>query len=71
MEVDEFNIPRFLAVLPLFSDLSPLELSRAAQGCQVLRLARATSFSGSRALRRVPCRDFRASETVCHFPCGA
>ena len=28
MEPGEFNIPRFLAVLPLFSDLSPAELSR-------------------------------------------
>lgn len=40
MDVDEFNIPRFLAVLPLFCDLSPAELSRVAQGCQVRRLGR-------------------------------
>ncbi len=40
MESGEFNIPRFLAVLPLFSDLSPAELSRIAEGCQVRRLAR-------------------------------
>jgi CRP-like cAMP-binding protein len=40
MEVSEFNIPRFLSVLPLFSDLSPTELQRAAQGCVVRRLAR-------------------------------
>ena len=40
MEIGEFNIPRFLAVLPLFSDLSPAELNRVAQGCQVRRLAR-------------------------------
>ena len=40
MEPGEFNIPRFLAVLPLFSDLSPAELSRIAEGCQVRRLAR-------------------------------
>ena len=40
MEPGEFNIPRFLAVLPLFSDLSPAELSRVAEGCQVRRLAR-------------------------------
>ncbi len=40
MEPGEFNIPRFLAVLPLFSDLSPAELSRVALGCQVRRLAR-------------------------------
>jgi len=40
MEIGEFNIPRFLAVLPLFSDLSPAELSRVAEGCQVRRLTR-------------------------------
>ena len=40
MEPGEFNIPRFLAVLPLFSDLSAAELSRVALGCQVRRLAR-------------------------------
>jgi CRP-like cAMP-binding protein len=40
MEIGEFNIPRFLAVLPLFGDLSPAELNRVAQGCQVRRLAR-------------------------------
>ena len=40
MEVDHFNIPRYLAVLPLFSDLSAAELSRAALGCQVRRLSR-------------------------------
>lgn len=40
MDVDEFNIPRFLAVLPLFCDLSPAELSRVTQGCQVRRLGR-------------------------------
>lgn len=40
MDISEFNIPRFLAVLPLFSDLSPAELDRVAQGCQVRRLGR-------------------------------
>ncbi len=40
MTVGEFNIPRFLAVLPLFNDLSAAELLRVAQGCQVRRLAR-------------------------------
>lgn len=40
MEPGEFNIPRFLAVLPLFNDLSPAELNRVAQGCQVRRLVR-------------------------------
>jgi CRP-like cAMP-binding protein len=40
MNVADFNIAGYLAVLPLFSDLSPAELSRVAQGCQVRRLAR-------------------------------
>ncbi|MBZ4210511.1 MAG: Crp/Fnr family transcriptional regulator [Comamonadaceae bacterium] len=40
MDVEDFNIPRFLAVLPLFHDLSPAELERVAQGCQVRRLGR-------------------------------
>ena len=44
MDVDDFNIPRFLAVLPLFHDLSPAELERVAQGCQVRRLGRGDSI---------------------------
>ncbi len=40
MNVADFNIAGYLAVLPLFSDLSPAELSRVAQGCQIRRLAR-------------------------------
>lgn len=40
MDVGDFNIPRFLAVLPLFHDLSPAELERVAEGCQVRRLTR-------------------------------
>lgn len=40
MQLDQFNIPRFLAVLPLFSDLSPGDLSRMALGCELRRLGR-------------------------------
>ena len=40
MDAVEFNIPNFLARVPLFSDLSPKELERTAQGCQLHRLAR-------------------------------
>lgn len=40
MDVGDFNIPRFLAVLPLFQDLSAAELERVAEGCQVRRLTR-------------------------------
>ena len=59
MDVDPFNIPRFLAVLPLFSDLSPAELDRAAEGCQVRRLARgATIFRYGE-----PCEEFHVVVT--------
>jgi CRP-like cAMP-binding protein len=59
MDVDPFNIPRFLAVLPLFSDLSPAELNRAAEGCQVRRLARGdTIFRYGE-----PCEEFHVVVT--------
>jgi CRP-like cAMP-binding protein len=35
-----FNLPRYLALLPLFSDLSPVELERMAGGCTLQRLSR-------------------------------
>lgn len=54
MDINDFNIPRFLAVLPLFSDLSPMELERVAKGCQVRRLAR-----GDNIFRYgEPCEEF-------------
>lgn len=54
MDIGDFNIPRFLAVLPLFSDLSPTELQRVALGCQVRRLAR-----GDNIFRYgEPCEEF-------------
>ena len=54
MDINDFNIPRFLAVLPLFSDLSPMELDRVAKGCQVRRLAR-----GDNIFRYgEPCEEF-------------
>jgi CRP-like cAMP-binding protein len=54
MDIGDFNIPRFLAVLPLFNDLSPTELQRVALGCQVRRLAR-----GDNIFRYgEPCEEF-------------
>ncbi len=35
-----FNLPRYLSVLPLFSDLNAAELERLAAGCTLRRLAR-------------------------------
>ncbi|HEX6362623.1 MAG TPA: Crp/Fnr family transcriptional regulator [Albitalea sp.] len=35
-----FDVPSYLSVLPLFSDLSPEELEQLAAGCRLRRLAR-------------------------------
>lgn len=40
MDTRNFDLPRYLSVLPLFSDLSSTELQRVALGCQLRRLAR-------------------------------
>lgn len=40
MDLRDFDIPRYLAVLPLFNDMEPSELRRLAQGCSLRRLAR-------------------------------
>lgn len=39
-DVEQFDMQRYLSVLPLFSDLSPLERERVGQGCQLRRLTR-------------------------------
>ncbi len=40
METRTFDLPRYLSVLPLFTDLSRPELERLALGCQLRRLTR-------------------------------
>jgi CRP-like cAMP-binding protein len=40
METRQFDVPRYLSVLPLFNEMSPPELGRLALGCQLRRLAR-------------------------------
>lgn len=40
LETRSFDIPRFLGVLPLFSDLSPPEVARLAEGCHLRRFER-------------------------------
>lgn len=40
LDTRTFDIPRFLHVLPLFSDLQPAEIERLAQGCRLSRLER-------------------------------
>lgn len=40
MELDKFNIPRYLHTLPLFSHMQPAELQRLAAGCTLRRFER-------------------------------
>jgi CRP-like cAMP-binding protein len=40
MDIEQFDMPRYLSVLALFSDLSLVERERIAQGCQLRRLSR-------------------------------
>jgi len=40
LDTRHFDIPRFLGVLPLFSDLAPPELERLAEGCHLRRVER-------------------------------
>ena len=40
LDTRNFDIPRFLSVLPLFSDLNPTEIERLAGGCTLRRIER-------------------------------
>ena len=40
MDVASFDLPRYLSVLPLFTDMSADELQRLAKGCQLRRINR-------------------------------
>ncbi|MCA0327852.1 MAG: Crp/Fnr family transcriptional regulator [Proteobacteria bacterium] len=54
MDLDKFNLPRYLATLPLFSSMRQEELERIAQGCSLRRIER------GRVLFRAgdPCNEF-------------
>lgn len=57
MEPRSFDVPRYLSVLPLFTDLSPPELQRLATGCQLRRLGR-----GDNVFRvGQPCEEFHVT----------
>jgi CRP-like cAMP-binding protein len=59
MDLRAFNIPRYLSVQPLFTDLSPVELERLAQGCALRRFAR-----GETVFRvGEPCEEFHICVT--------
>jgi CRP-like cAMP-binding protein len=40
LDVRTFDLPRYLAILPLFTDMQPAELQRLADGSQLRRLGR-------------------------------
>jgi CRP/FNR family transcriptional regulator, dissimilatory nitrate respiration regulator len=59
MELSAFDLPRYLSVLPLFSDLSRPELERLATGCHLRRFARGeVIFSVGQ-----PCEEFHVTVT--------
>lgn len=59
MEPRSFDLPRYLSVLPLFTDLSRPELERLALGCQLRRLTR-----GETVFRvGEPCEEFHVTVT--------
>jgi CRP-like cAMP-binding protein len=59
MDLRVFNIPRYLSVQPLFTDLSAPELERLAQGCVLRRLGR-----GETVFRvGEPCEEFHICVT--------
>jgi CRP-like cAMP-binding protein len=59
MDTPAFDLARYLAVLPLFSDLDAPELERLAQGCQLRRFGRGEDIF------RVgePCEEFHVTVT--------
>ena len=59
METRSFDLPRYLSVLPLFTDLNRSELERLALGCQLRRLSR-----GDTVFRvGEPCEEFHVTVT--------
>ena len=59
MDLRAFDLPRYLSVLPLFSDLNPPELQRLALGCHLRRLTR-----GETVFRvGEPCEEFHVTVT--------
>ncbi|MDL2338179.1 MAG: Crp/Fnr family transcriptional regulator [Pseudomonadota bacterium] len=57
MDVRAFDMPRYLSVLPMFSDMNAVELQRLADGSQVRRLTR-----GDMVFRvGQPCEEFHVT----------
>lgn len=59
MDIQQFDIPRYLANLPLFQEMMPEELNRLATGCRLRRYAR-----GDCVFRvGMPCEEFHVTVT--------
>lgn len=54
MELQDFDVPRYLSALPLFSDMRPEELGRLARGCRLGRVPRAAMVCRI----GMPCEEF-------------
>ncbi|MEY4753622.1 MAG: hypothetical protein RJA44_1297, partial [Pseudomonadota bacterium] len=59
MDEPPFDLPRHLAALPLFQEMTPVELQRLAAGCRLRRLGR-----GDTVFRvGEPCEEFHVTVT--------
>ena len=57
MDNTRFDLPRYLAVLPLFQEMTPAELQRLAEGCRLRRMVR-----GDNIFRiGEPCEEFHVT----------
>jgi len=57
VDLKKFNLPRYLATLPLFSNMRDEELARLASGCQLRRMER-----GKLVFRTgEPCQEFHVT----------
>ena len=59
MDLQQFDIPRYLANLPLFQEIAPPDLERLASGCRLRKLGRGESvFTVG-----MPCEEFHVTVT--------
>lgn len=59
MDLQQFDIPRYLANLPLFQEIAPPDLERLASGCRLRKLSRGESvFTVG-----MPCEEFHVTVT--------
>lgn len=59
MDIQQFDIPRYLAALPLFQEMMPAELQRLTSGCRLRRYARGDSIFRV----GMPCEEFHVTVT--------